>query len=334
MNGRLRASEAAQSVGGIRVALVGGGANSEHEVSMASADSVEEVLIEAGFQVERLDLDRGGRWCLPGGVRLEVADAVRILTGCDVLFPMVHGPHGEDGTLAGFAEMLRLPCVGSGVGAGALAMDKWATKLVAQAVGVRVARGELLGADSLPVWRGPCVVKPVAAGSSQGVHLVRDPARFQTALHDAFGHDDRILVEEVLQGREIDLAVLRRGDGSLLVSAPLEIRTAGFFDYEAKYDGSAQFVIPAPLGVGELAGLEEAARRVFTALGCAGVARVDFFLTREGWVLNEVNTIPGMTAQSQVPRMFGASGVDYPDLLGELVHAALRTAPAPAGAVW
>ncbi len=303
-----------------RVAVVGGGANSEHEVSRASADSVATALDPQRFEVVRIDVARTGGWLDATGRPLQPAEAVAVLAGCDVLFPLVHGPGGEDGTLAALATAIGLPCVGSGLLAGAVGMDKWLTKLVAAEHGVRVARGDLVAAGD--TWPGPCVVKPVAAGSSNGVRLVDDAAGWEPALAAARAEDPRVLAEEVLVGREIDVAVLRRADGSLLVSPALEVRVEGFFDYEAKYSGGAQFQVPAPLEAAASAELERLARTVFTALGCAGVARVDFFLTADGWVLNEVNTVPGMTATSQVPLMFEAAGLGYPDLLAELVEAA------------
>lgn len=314
-----------------RVAVVGGGANSEHEVSLATADGVQAALA-ASLDVLRLDLDREGRWCERDGTRVGAAEAVRRLTECDVLFPLVHGPDGEDGTLAGFARMLGLPCVGSGVLAGAVAMDKWLTKLVAAELGVGVAPGRLLRAGDDHAWQGPAVVKPVAGGSSQGVALASRADEWLDALDTAFAHDDRVLAEQVLVGREIDVAVLRRADGSLLVSAPLEIHVPGFFDYAAKYDGGARFVVPAPLPADRATELRDLAERVYTGLGCAGVARVDFFLTDDGFVLNEVNTVPGMTPHSQVPLMFAHDGLDYSGLVDELVRAALAPVLSPVGA--
>lgn len=305
-----------------QVAVVGGGASSEDEVSMATADSVCAALPADEFSVVRLDITRTGGWADPDGTALSAAEAMGKIAGCDVLFPLVHGPGGEDGTLAALASLLGLRLVGSGVGAGAVAMDKWATKLVAEAVGVRVAAGRLVRTEDEVAWHGPVVVKPVAAGSSNGVSLVRTPDELPLALKEAFAEDDRVLVEEVLVGREIDVAVLRRADGSLFVSPPLEVHVDGFFDYDAKYGGGARFEVPAPLDGDELAALREQAVAMYSALGCAGVARVDFFLTADGYVLNEVNTVPGMTASSQVPLMVAAAGMGYPELLAELVRGA------------
>jgi D-alanine-D-alanine ligase len=309
-----------------RVAVIGGGQNCEHDVSLASADGVAGGLDPASYDVVRLTVGREGTWRDRGQRPMGLAGVGQILRGCDVVFPVVHGPRGEDGTLAALCELAGLPYVGSGVGAGAVAMDKWTTKLVANAMGIATAPGRLVTAATadLETWTSPVVVKPVAAGSSLGVTLVREPAELRPALDAALALDSRALVEDVLVGREIDIAVLRRADGSLLVSPPLEIVVEGVFDYEAKYGGGADFRVPAALEEHDTKALEDAARAVFTALGCSGVARVDFFLTDEGPVLNEVNTTPGMTEHSQVPRMFAAAGIAYADLLDELVRGAHR----------
>ncbi|GAA5020693.1 D-alanine--D-alanine ligase family protein [Actinopolymorpha pittospori] len=308
-----------------RVAVIGGGQNSEHEVSLASAAAVASALEEAGYDVVRLRIDRSGDWY--GGEERPVglAGAVEVLRTCDVTIPVLHGPHGEDGTLAALCELAGVRYVGSGVRAGALAMDKWATKLVAEAVGIATAPAVLLAAATAPTyaWTRPVVVKPVASGSSQGVSLVREPSGLSAALDAALALDDRVLVEDVVTGREIDLAVLRRPDGSHLVAPALEIVVDGLFDFDAKYGGGADFRIPAELADVERKTLEEAAVTMFDALGCSGVARVDFFWTDKGPVLNEVNTMPGFTEHSQVPKMFAAAGTSYADLLDLLVRDAL-----------
>jgi D-alanine-D-alanine ligase len=312
----------------LRVAVVGGGASCEHEVSLASAHAVATALDPARYDVVGLTIDPHGTWLDGGGRPIGLTGAACVLRSCDVLLPAVHGPHGEDGTLAALADLAGLPCVGSPVRAGALAMDKWVTKLVAQAVGVAVAPGVVLSAGDAEAWAassawtGPVVVKPVAAGSSHGVHLVDTPAALGPALADALRVDDRVLVEDVVAGREVDVAVLRR-DGGHLVTPALEIVTDGVFDLAEKYDGTARFVLPAPLGERGTKELEAAAVAVYDALGCRGVARVDFFVTDAGPVLNEVNTMPGLTPASQAPRMFAAMGVDYPALLDLMVDDAL-----------
>ena len=305
----------------LRVAVIGGGQNCEHDVSLASAAGVAAALDPSAYDVVRLTISRDGDWLDSDDRSLGLARAVAELQACDVVLPIVHGPHGEDGSLAALCELAGVPFAGSGVAAGALAMDKWATKLVADAVGIATARGRLVTRGMPIEWSSPCVVKPVAAGSSHGVSLVRTPADLEPALQAAFALDERVLVEELVVGREIDIAVLERADGSRLVGPTLEIVADGLFDTATKYDGSARFLLPAALTDTELKELEDAALRLYDALGCRGVARIDFFLTDGGWLLNEVNTIPGLTEQSQVPRMFAAIGLSYAALVDELIHA-------------
>jgi D-alanine-D-alanine ligase len=223
--------------------------------------------------------------------------------------------------------------VGSGLRAGALGMDKWATKLVAEAVGIHTAPGRLAAAEIADIeFETDVVVKPASAGSSFGVALARDAAQLRDALRCAARFDDRILIEDVVPGREIDVAVLREADGCRWASPPLEIQTNGLFDTQSKYDGSARFSVPADIDSADRAALTGAALRMFDALGCAGVARIDFFLTDYGPVLNEVNTMPGMTAESQVPRMFAAAGLPYEQLVARLVDAATVPGPTSPGA--
>ncbi len=310
---------------GLRIAVIGGGQNCEHEVSLASAAAVADALSSDGHDVVRLTIGRDGTWYRDGGHPLGLAGAVHVLRSCTVALPALHGPRGEDGTVAALCELATVPYVGSGVAAGALAMDKWATKLVADALGIATAPGHLLTAGTAAsyTWTHPVVVKPVAAGSSRGVALVRSSEELAPALANALALDSRVLVEDLVIGREIDLAVLGRPDGSRVVAPALEIVADGVFDYDSKYDGTADFRIPAVLADTELVALEGAAVAVYDALGCAGVARVDFFLTADGPVLNEVNTMPGFTEQSQVPKMFAAAGTSYVELLDLLVRDAL-----------
>ncbi|MEP9364723.1 D-alanine--D-alanine ligase [Nocardioides sp. CN2-186] len=308
-----------------RVAVIGGGQNGEHDVSLASAASVAAALDVTAYDVVALTIESNGTWRDRGGRPIGLSGAACVLRSCDVVFPVVHGPRGEDGTLAALCELAGLPYVGSGVGAGALAMDKWATKLVANALGIATAPGHLVtrATAAHERWTHPVVVKPVAAGSSLGVSLVAESDALPAALDAALALDTRALVEDVVLGREIDVAVLRRADGSLFVPPALEIVTDGLFDHEQKYGGHADFRVPAPLGGVDAKALLDAAAATYDALSCSGVARVDFFLTDDGPVLNEVNTVPGMTEHSQVPRMFAAAGMSYADLLDELVRGAL-----------
>ncbi|GAA2873275.1 D-alanine--D-alanine ligase family protein [Microbacterium arabinogalactanolyticum] len=331
-----------------RVLVIGGGQSAEHEVSLAGASGVAAALRETGFIVDEITIGRDGCWCsgdaaLGESPALSLRGALEAMARADVVFPVLHGMNGEDGSLAALCNLAGVPVVGSGVRAGAIGMDKWATKLVAEAVGIRTARGVLVGSADIGdvEFESPVVVKPVAAGSSHGVTLVTDAGELQDALWLASRFDDRILIEEVVRGREIDVSVLREAGGVRWATPPLEIHAAAadgsaLFDTAAKYDGSARFTTPADLTRRERTALTAAAVRMFDALGCAGVARIDFFLTEDGPVLNEVNTMPGMTAHSQVPRMFQAAGVGYGELAGRLVAAALaahsKSANARAGA--
>jgi D-alanine-D-alanine ligase len=320
-----------------RVVVIGGGENAEHAVSLATAAAVAAALRAGGFDVDELTIDRDGTW-RRGAVALgsqaisSLAAALRVIERADVVFPAVHGPGGEDGTLAALCALAHTAMVGSDLRAGALGMDKWATKLVAAAVRIRTAPGRLVAATAIADigFETDVVVKPASAGSSFGVARARDASQLRDALRGAALFDDRILIEHVVEGREIDVAVLREADGCRWASPPLEISTHDVFDTRTKYDGSARFDVPADIDRADRAALTGAALRMFDALGCAGVARIDFFLTDDGPVLNEVNTMPGMTAESQVPRMFAAAGLPYEQLVARLVEAA--TVPGSGGA--
>ncbi|MGQ0625137.1 MAG: D-alanine--D-alanine ligase family protein [Sporichthyaceae bacterium] len=314
-----------------RVAVIGGGANCEHSVSLASAAAVAGALDPAAYDILRLTIDPRGAWHDEDGLALTFGDAVALLQTCEVVLPIVHGPRGEDGTLAALCDLAGVPYVGSGVRAGALAMDKWTTKLIAGAIGVASAPGVLVTPANAAAyqWTHPVVVKPVAAGSSHGVSLVAAESELAPALALALALDDRVLVEDLIIGREIDLAVLGRADGSRVVSPALEIVVEGVFGFEEKYGGNADFRIPAPLQDADRKALEAAAVATYDALGCQGVARVDFFLTADGPVLNEINTMPGFTEFSQVPRMFAAAGLSYRALLDILVQDVLAAPSTP-----
>ncbi len=313
----------------MRVLVIGGGQNAEHDVSLASAAAVEGALRTGGHEVESLTISTEGIWSRGGDAAgatpaASLSAALGLLSPVDVVFPAVHGALGEDGALAALCALSGVRIVGSGIRAGAIGMDKWATKLVAEAAGLRVARGRLIDAGHLDdvEFDGSVVVKPVSAGSSYGVSLVQDAAELAPAMQEAARYDRRILVEEVVRGREIDVAVLRDAGGVRWAAPPLEIDAPGLFDTATKYDGSARFTVPAEVEEADAVALRRAALTLFDALGCAGVARMDFFLTEDGPVLNEVNTMPGLTAASQVPRMFAAAGLTYVELVERLVRAA------------
>lgn len=311
------------------VAVIAGGRNSEHDVSLASAAGIRRALSD-DFDVLDARIGRDGSWSIGGRRTLGAAEAVAEISRAEVAFPALHGVNGEDGAIAGFLETIGVPYVGSGVVASALAMDKRATKLVAQSVGVRTARS--YSVDDLPgdgVGRGaaaPVIVKPVSGGSSHGVSIAHSAAEVRQAIAALGTSEADVLVEELIVGREIDVAVLEEADGALSVAPALEIpRVPGsVFDVDGKYGGDPGFLVPAPLTAEELACVSEAAITIFRALGCRGLARVDFFLDDRGFVFNEVNTMPGMTEHSQVPAMVAAAGMSYADLIRSLVEVARR----------
>jgi D-alanine-D-alanine ligase len=311
----------------LSVAVIGGGRTVEHDVSLASAASVAAALDASRYRVVRITIDRDGGWQDASGDATGISDVIEVMRGCDLVIPLVHGRNGEDGTLAALCELIGVPYVGSGAGAGAIGMNKHVTKLVAESLGIRTAPAVLLDSASALDYRfsHPVVVKPNSAGSSVGVSLVTEAMQLPAAMAEALATDTQVLVEDVIVGREIDIAVMRGADGSVVVSPALEIEAVGLFDHDAKYGGDAVFHIPAVLDDDARSIIESAAVRMYEALGCCGVARIDFFLAPEGLVLNEVNTTPGFTAQSQVPRMFEAAGVPYAELLDLLIADALAT---------
>lgn len=312
-----------------RIVVIGGGMNVEHDVSLASAAAVAAALDRQGWLVERLTLGRDGRWLqrddlLAADVGGSFAAAVRLIGGCDVAFPVIHGPVGEDGTLAAVCAMSGTPWVGSELLVGANCMDKWTTKQLAAAAGIRTAPGVLTNADLAEelAFSGPVVVKPVASGSSFGVTLVETATALGPAVRRAAQVDRRVLIEPFVHGREVDVAVIREANGDRWAPPPLEIHRQGIFTTESKYDGTAQFTVPAALTPWEHQCVTTGALRAFDTFGCRGVARIDFFLTDDGPVLNEINTIPGMTPTSQVPKMFMGAGISYEDLIERLACSA------------
>ncbi|WP_395242861.1 D-alanine--D-alanine ligase family protein [Agromyces sp. MMS24-K17] len=354
----------------LRVALLFGGRSSEHSISCATAGGVLGALDRDRFEVIPVGITRDGAFVLesddPGrfaldpahlpevvdnGTRvrwpesaasreLRVAGAdgsgERSLGDVDVVFPILHGRFGEDGTVQGLLELVGLPYVGNGVLASAIGMDKHATKTVLEGAGIAVAPWVTLTHQALEadpeLWDRrvralglPAFVKPARAGSSVGVTKVSDWSELDAALEVAFAEDRTVLVEQAVVGRELEVAVLegRPGEG-VRVSVAGEIVVSGrdFYDFEAKYLDApgVELVCPADLGDGELFELQRVARRAFEALGGEGLARVDVFLTDEGYVVNEVNTMPGFTPISMFPTCWLNSGLAYPELVAELIE--------------
>jgi D-alanine-D-alanine ligase len=272
--------------------------------------------------------------------------ATRSLGEVDVVLPILHGPWGEDGTVQGMLELVGLPYVGSGVLASALGMDKHFTKTVLRAAGLAVAPWYLVteaewradpgdASSALDELGLPAFVKPARAGSSVGVSRIDEREQLEAALEEAFAHDSRVLIESGIVGREVEIGVLggRRGaPARASVAGEVVVTGRGFYDFEAKYLGASgiELVCPADLTDGELSEMRSLAIRAFDAIGAEGLARVDFFLTADGFVVNEINTMPGFTPVSMFPRMWGASGVDYPDLISELLDSALDRVPVAA----
>jgi len=357
----------------IRVAVVFGGRSSEHQISCVSAGGVLQALDPQQFEVVPVGITPKGEWVLveteaeslaitegnlpsldesSGAPVVWTADPTRqlsvqepgrvpdVLGDVDVVFPVLHGPYGEDGTIQGLLELAGVPYVGSGVLASAAAMDKTVTKILVAAAGIEQASYVVIsdrrwtfdrsGAlESVRVLQLPLFVKPARAGSSQGVVRVTAWDDLEAAIDAARQHDPKILVEQGITGREIECGVLSALDGSgPEASLPAEISVKGehdFYDFEAKYlDDVTESTVPADLPGHLTDRVRAAACSAFDAVGCEDYARVDFFVTTdERVVFNEINTIPGFTPISMFPQMWAASGVTYPELVARLVKGAL-----------
>lgn len=349
------------------VAVLFGGRSSEHEISCVTAGGIMDVVDRDRYDLLPIGITKDGAftlqaddpsdWALRGqelptvpdnGTRVrfpvsgdsrelfvELPDgSVESLGSVDVVFPILHGPFGEDGTIQGLLETAGLPYVGDGVLASALAMDKHVAKAVLEHAGLRVAPWTTVlrrqwqsdpvdVAESVAAHGFPLFVKPARAGSSMGVSRVDDPAQLGAAMDLAFEHDSKVIVEPRVIGREVEVAVLEGRDGTPRTSLPGEIVVAedGFYDFSAKYlGGDEQLLCPAPLTESETDEIRSIGARAFEAIGGAGLARVDCFLTDDGFVVNEVNTMPGFTPFSMYPRCWAASGMAYPDLVAELIE--------------
>jgi D-alanine-D-alanine ligase len=344
--------------GKLQVALIFGGRSGEHDVSIVSARSVASALDRAAYEVVPMAIDRQGLWADADTARDvleessdrtdEVAHFVgrdrldpRLLQGTiDIAFPVLHGPYGEDGTIQGLFEMIDLPYVGCDAASSAVCMDKiFCKRLLAQA-GLATPAWVEFDATS---WAEdpddiidrscalglPLFVKPARLGSSVGISKVSDTGDLVVAIQLALDHGDRGLVEQGLDAREIEIAVL--GNRHPRAAVPGEVVPGhDFYDYEDKYlDSACQLLAPAPLDAATSAAAQELGVEVFRLLGCTGMARVDLFLEpndKRLWV-NEVNTIPGFTSISMYPRLWGLSGLDYPALLDQLIRLANERSP-------
>ena len=351
----------------VRVAVVFGGRSTEHAISCVSAGSVLAALDPAAYDVVPVGITPKGAWVLTSGdpatlridgrtlpsvdagtavvlpgdptagglVVVEPGEGARVLHGVDVVFPLLHGPYGEDGTIQGLLEMAGVPYVGSGVLGSAVAMDKEFTKKLLRAEGLPVGPYAVVRPGAtLPVSEQerlglPVFVKPARGGSSIGITRVDEWSGLDAAIGAARAVDGKVLVEAAMPGREIECGVLEGEDGGPPeASVPAEIRLVRgheWYDFDAKYlDDACEFDIPAVLEPAATDRLRELATRAFTALDCAGLARVDFFVGPGGEItVNEVNTMPGFTPISMFPRTWAASGLAYPELLDRMIRTAL-----------
>jgi D-alanine-D-alanine ligase len=319
----------------LRVAVLAGGRSSEHEISLASARSVLESLDPARYEVVTVAIGRDGRWELGSGdgsvaetLPVPAANAPATLGSVDVVLPILHGPFGEDGTVQGLLELAGVPYVGAGVAASALCMDKDLFKKVLRDSGISVARHlALRDGERLDNPFGfPCFVKPARLGSSVGITKAHDEAELDEAIALAFRHDEKVLIEEFLDGIEVEVGVL--GNRQPIASIPGQIVPLGheWYDYASKYeDGGMDLIIPPDLPDDVIEQVQRTAIESFRVTECEGMARVDCFVVDGNRVVvNELNTIPGFTSTSVYAKLFEASGVPYAELLQRLIALALE----------
>jgi D-alanine-D-alanine ligase len=320
----------------MRVAVLHGGRSSEHAVSLASAEAAIGGLAAAGHEVLPVLLEREGGWRGPDGTPLSLVPGGGLL-GVDVAFPVLHGPFGEDGTVQGLLELLDVPYVGAGVLASSLCMDKVVFKDVLAAAGVpQVAYAavrerrwrdapDAVRAELAPLGL-PLFVKPARLGSSVGIAKVHTADELDGALDGAFAHDPLAIVEAFSPGTEVECAVMGLYDAD--ASVPGEVVLIGgaeWYDYEAKYaEGGVELRVPARISDAAAAEVRRLAVETFLRVGCAGLARVDFFVEDGRVLVNELNTLPGMTPTSAFPKLWEAAGVSWPEACDRLVGIALE----------
>jgi D-alanine-D-alanine ligase len=337
-----------------RIAVILGGRSSENAISIASAASVIDALERSGNDVVAVQIDRAGSWQLgserltlepgsqnepgsgepgstePGSalVRLPSREVATTLADVDVVFPVLHGPFGEDGTVQGLLELAGVPYVGAGVLASALCMDKDVFKSVMRDHDVPVTKNITLrlGDEPRNPFGFPVFIKPARLGSSVGITKAHDDAELRAGVALAFEHDEKVLVEQFVSGLEVEVGVLGNLRPTASLPGEIVVTANEWYDYEAKYDeGEMDLIVPARLTDEQIERAQELAVRAFVATDCEGMARVDMFVDDTGEVLvNELNTIPGFTSTSVFARLFEASGVPYPELLERLAELAVE----------
>jgi D-alanine-D-alanine ligase len=345
----------------LRVAILFGGRSAEHEISLISARNIVAAMDKSKYEVIAIGIDKQGRWSYDKGARLLREKQKRVMSfddaqltailpdakqsslvplgggslRVDVVFPVLHGPFGEDGTVQGLLKLANLPFVGASVLGSAIGMDKDVMKRLLRDAGVPIGRFQVYRrstADRISFVRlkkalgQPLFVKPANLGSSIGISKVQSRSELEAAVKKAFRFDNKILIEEFIEGREIECSVL--GNDDPIASLPGEIVTGhDFYSYDAKYidDQGSRLEIPAKLPRAIVRTVQEIAIITYKTLCCEGMARVDFFVNKDGQVLvNEINTIPGFTQISMYPKMWEASGIPYPKLIDRLIQLALQ----------
>lgn len=346
-----------------RVGIVFGGKSAEHEVSLQSAKNIIEAIDKTKFEVSLLGIDKQGQWHLneasnfllnasdparialnrsgrsvaliPGEAQGQLIESGQPLSQVDVIFPIVHGTLGEDGSLQGMLRMANLPFVGSGVLGSAVSMDKDFTKRLLRDAGLAVApwisvtasqRPRLHVDEVIARFGLPLFIKPANQGSSVGVSKVNSADEFDAALDLAFSFDRKVLIEQAIKGREIECAVLGNEQPEASLCGEVVVHDA-FYSYQTKYIDAhgAEVVVPAALSEANSEAIRRVAVQAFSALECSGMARVDVFLTADDQIIvNEVNTLPGFTNISMYPKLWQASGLSYTDLITRLIELALE----------
>ena len=334
----------------LRVAIICGGKSSEHEISCISANGILNAIDRSKFEPVLIGITKSGKWLLlpddttfitqngalptvpESGIEVSITSQGLFSGGknlaIDVVFPILHGTYGEDGTIQGLFEMIGLRYVGSGVLASAVSMDKSYAKPIFAAAGLKVAPGTVVTSANFELpssLKYPLFVKPARSGSSRGTTKVKQSSDLKAAVEVALGFDSKVIIEQAVDGKEIECAVLQ-SEGKTIVSPVGEIVISSkyeFYDFQAKYlDDSVQLVFPElPAGVEEK--IQSAALTAFNAAGCEGLARVDFFYSASGdVVINEINTMPGFTPLSVYPKLIEKSGINYQGLITTLIQTA------------